>query len=51
MPAKKPPPGKWVATVRLTIDKLGVEVLPGEPFPGNPPKWLKDQGKVVKADG
>ena len=46
MPAKKPPPGKWVATVGLTL-KNGKRVEPGEPYPGNPPKWLKDQGKVT----
>jgi len=52
MAAKKPtPPAKWVATMGLTIDKLDVKLKVGDEYPGNPPKWLKDQGKVVKADG
>ena len=53
MPAKKPPkpqkPAVWVATLGLTL-KDGTRVEQDEPYPGNPPKWLKDQGKVI-ADG
>jgi hypothetical protein len=38
----------YVAVVGLTL-KNGDRVEPGDPYPGRPPKWLKDQGKVKRS--
>ena len=45
----KPKTQRYVAVVGLSL-KNGDRVEPGEPYPGKPPKWLVDQGKV-KRDG
>ena len=50
MPEPKKPV-QWIATMGLRIEKTGEYLKAGDPFPGNPAKWLKEQGKVVKADG
>jgi len=42
-------PKKYVAVVGLTL-RNGDRVEPGQPYPGRPPKWLIEQGKVT-ADG
>lgn len=42
---KPKPPKKYRAVVGLTL-KNGDRVEPGELFPGRPPKWLREQGKV-----
>ena len=38
---------RYVAAVGLTL-KDDTRVEAGDPYPGRPPKWLKDQGKVTK---
>lgn len=38
---------RYVAVVGLTL-KNGDRVEPGDPYPGRPPKWLLEQGKVKR---
>jgi hypothetical protein len=40
-------PVRYVAVVGLTL-KNDDRVEPGDPFPGRPPGWLLDQGKVKR---
>jgi len=46
-PKKPKPKPRWVAAVGCTLEN-GTRVEVGEPFP-NPPDWIIEQGKVVKA--
>lgn len=47
MATAKPKP-KFVAVVGITLPD-GTRVEPGDPFPGQPDKWLIDQNKVKAA--
>jgi hypothetical protein len=38
---------RYVAVVGLTL-KGGDRVEPGDVYPGRPPKWLLEQGKVKR---
>lgn len=39
----------WVAVVGITLAD-GTRLERGDLYPGRPPKWLVDQGHVVKGD-